>query len=186
MPPPPFAAGFLDAYWRDVWTVVGVAGVGLTLLGLVAGLVSLWLAWRQVRGVVTAAEAAADAARRSRAAHDRLILSLAHRAEATAKVLVSAGRFEAAGLKCVDLADFLALTADPTPERREIETELRRTAEAFRRIAAEEIKYSRVVQAKWSRLCVRLGAELPAALNPPVPPPPEPLPEPPVDPDDSV
>ena len=160
---------------------MGVIGVVLTLAGLIAGMVSLWLAWKQVREAVTAAEAAADAARRSRRDHDRLILSLAHRANAEARLLVSAERFDAADLKCTDLADFMALVAvepDAADGGRsawgELADEARGMAEQFRRVAAEELKWSKTLQVKWSRPSVRVGSELPAGLAPPLTPDPPP------------
>ena len=168
---PLLAAGFLNSYWRDVWTVVGVVGVILTAAGFVAGLVALRLAWRQVSEAVTAAQAAATAARATQAANDRLILSLANRVNAETRLLVSSERFEAAAMKCSDVADFLTLLTGRSDAWRELADEVREMSEQFRRIGAGEIKYPATLQAKWSRLSVRVGRDLSVGLAAPNPPP---------------
>ena len=137
MPP----AGFLNAFWRDLWTVVGVAGVAATLVGL-------WLTWRQLRTTQSAAAAAAAEARRSREAYDRLLLALAHRATSEAKLLVTQEKWLAASLKAADLADLLAQLSAQDAEVAKLSASMRDAGHSFARIEQGTMKFHSL-RRKW-------------------------------------
>ena len=136
-------AEFLNPFWRDVWTVFGAVGVAATLFALA-------LTWRQLRKTQTSAQAAADAARRSREAYDRLMLSLAHRAASEAKLLVATEQWLAASLKAADLADLLSQLSEQDDELRELSANMRDSSHSLARVAQGTIKF-RGFQTVWPK-----------------------------------
>ena len=160
MPMPP--AGFLNAFWRDFWAVVGVVGVAATLVGL-------WLTWRQLRTTQTAAAAAAAEARRSREAYDRLLLALAHRATSEAKLLVTQEKWLAASLKAADLADLLAQLSIQNEEVARLSFAMREAGHHFARIEQGTITFHGL-RTTWPRDLGAVEVLLTAGLRTPPPP----------------
>ena len=152
---------FLNRFWRDLWTVVGVAGVAATLAGLC-------LTWRQLRKTQTAAQAAADAARRSRDAYDRLLLALAHRATSEVKLLVTQEKWLAASLKAADLADLLAQLSAQDEEVARLSFAMREAGHHFARIEQGTITFHGL-RTTWPRDLGAVEVLLTAGLRTPPP-----------------
>ncbi len=156
---------FLNPFWRDVWAVVGVAGVAATLIGL-------WLTWRQLRKTQTAASAAAEAALRSRDAYDRLLLALAHRATSEAKLLVIQEMWLAASIKAADLADLLSQLSVQDEEIVRLSSHMRKAGHSFARIEQGTLTYHGL-KVSWPRDLSAVEAVLTRGLRTPATPPTE-------------
>jgi hypothetical protein len=150
---------FLNPFWRDVWAVVGGAGVLATLIGL-------WLTWRQLRKTQTAASAAADAALQSRQAYDRLLLALAHRATSEAKLTVVQRNWVAASLKATDLADLLSQLSEQDEELLGLSAAMREAGHVFARIEQGTISFHGL-RKKWPNDLAAVEARLTRDLRTP-------------------
>ena len=151
------AAEFLNPFWRDVWTVFGTVGVAATLVGLC-------LTWVQLRKTQTSTRAAADAARRSRDAYDRLMLALAHRATSEAKLLVTQEQWLAASLKAADLADLLSQLSEQDEELRRLSGRMRGMSHSFARIAQRTLTFQGL-RTKWPEDLAAVETRLTQTLN---------------------
>ena len=161
---------FLNDFWRDIWTIFGVAGTIATLVGL-------WVAIVQIRRTATAAEAARAAAERAAVEHRRamsqFVIGSAHRLVREVTIYVENQSWPLAAVKIIDLADQIAIfsrTADaPGPELVQLAAEFRKWSFQFGRLEAGEIEWGKHYRQRWAKSLLAFSSQLDLYLGPDLP-----------------
>jgi hypothetical protein len=170
-------SGFLSNTHRDWLTIVGTIGVSITILGFAGGIISIWIAKKQLTKTATATqaatEAALDALNQGRERYLHYVLHQANGFIHDEQRYIESKQWTFAALRLEDIATLITQSPLDGEDWNSLSDRLRQMGATFSKIQHPDKPLSASINSKWQDLLF----DLLRMLNPLSRPFPSPVPD---------